>query len=84
MDIRDVGRVYAIVDNLQAHRATDVLLFALWHPRREFVFQPKHAAYLNLIEPWWKVLRSLALEGTAVRDLGGGLPGGGGSDGLLE
>jgi hypothetical protein len=27
------------------------------------VCQPKHAAHLNLIEPWWKVLRSLALKG---------------------
>ena len=60
---QDVGRVYAIVDNLSAHRATDVLLFSLAHPRWEFVFQPKYAAYLNLIEPWWKVLRSLALKG---------------------
>jgi transposase len=59
----EVSRVYAIVDNLQAHRATDILLFALAHPRWEFVFQPKYAAYLNLIEPWWKVLRSLALKG---------------------
>jgi hypothetical protein len=33
------------------------------HPRWEFVFQPKYAAYLNLIEPWWKTLRSLALKG---------------------
>jgi DDE superfamily endonuclease len=57
------GRIYAILDNLSAHRATDVLLFALAHPRWEFVFQPKYAAYLNLIEPWWKVLRSLALKG---------------------
>jgi len=48
---------------LRAHHATDVLLFALAHPRWEFVFQPKYAAYLNLIEPWWKVLRSLALKG---------------------
>ncbi len=38
-------------------------MFALAHPRWEFVFQPKYAAYLNLIEPWWKVLRSLALKG---------------------
>jgi transposase len=59
----DVGRVYAIVDNLNAHRATDVLLFCLAHPRWELVFQPKYAAYLNLIEPWWKVLKSLALKG---------------------
>jgi transposase len=55
--------VYAIMDNLNTHQATDVLLFALGHPRWEFVFQPTYAAYLNLIEPWWKVLRSLALQG---------------------
>ena len=52
-----------MVDNLNVHSATDVLLFALAHPRWEFVFQLKYAAYLNLIEPWWKVLRSLALKG---------------------
>jgi hypothetical protein len=28
-----------------------------------FQFQPKRAAYLNLIEPWWKNLRSLAFAG---------------------
>ena len=59
----DAGRVYAILDNLSAHRAADVLLFSLAHPRWEFVFQPVYAAYLNLIEPWWKMLRSLALKG---------------------
>src|SRR5215218_9395401 len=58
-----VARVYAVVDNLNVHSTTDVLLFALAHPRWEFVFQPKYAAYLNLIEPWWKILRSLALKG---------------------
>lgn len=59
----DIARIYAILDNLSAHRATDVLLFALAHSRWEFVFQPKYAAYLNLIESWWKILRSLALKG---------------------
>jgi len=59
----EVARAYGIVDNLNVHRATDVLLFSLAHPRWEFVFQPKYAAYLNLIEPWWKILRSLALKG---------------------
>jgi len=48
---------------LSSHRTTDVLLFMLAHPRWEMVFQPKYAAYLNLIEPWWKILRSLALAG---------------------
>jgi transposase len=59
----EIERVYAIADNLSSHRATDVLLFLLAHPRWEMVFQPKYAAYLNLIEPWWKILRSLALAG---------------------
>jgi transposase len=63
----EVGRVYAILDNLPTHRTTDVLLFSLGHPRWEFVFQPKYAAYLNLIEPWWKVLKSLALKGRRFR-----------------
>jgi transposase len=58
-----VARVYAILDNLSTHRALDVLLWAVAHPRWEFVFQPTYAAYLNLIEPWWKILRSLALKG---------------------
>jgi transposase len=59
----EVMRFYAVLDNLSTHRAQDVLLWALAHPRWEFVFQPTYAAYLNLIEPWWKVLRSLALNG---------------------
>ena len=59
----EIEHVYAILDNLNVHRATDVLLFSLAQPRWEFVFQPKSAAYLNLIEPWWKTLRSLALKG---------------------
>jgi transposase len=60
---RTTERIYAIMDNLSSHRTTDVLLFLLAHPRWEMVFQPKYAAYLNLIEPWWKILRSLALAG---------------------
>jgi transposase len=59
----EVPRVYAVLDNLSTHRAVDVLLWVLTHPRWEFVFQPTYAAYLNVIEPWWKILRSLALKG---------------------
>jgi len=55
--------VYAIMDNLSAHRSADALLFSAHHPRWRFVFQPTYAPYLNLIEPWWKTLRSLALKG---------------------
>jgi hypothetical protein len=59
-----IERVYAILDNLNVHHCDDVLLFCLTHPRWEFVFQPTYAAYLNLIEPWWKILRSLAFKGS--------------------
>lgn len=59
----EIKRVCAIVDNLYMHSAYDVMLFSLAYPRWEFVFQPKYAGYLNLIEPWWKTLRSLALKG---------------------
>lgn len=59
----EIPRIYAILDNLSIHRATDVLFFSLSNPRWEFVFQPVYAPYLNLIEPWWKTLRSIALKG---------------------
>jgi DDE superfamily endonuclease len=51
------------MDNLEMHHCRDLLLFIIHHPRWEFVYQPTYAAYLNLIEPWWKALRSLALKG---------------------
>ncbi len=70
----EAAQVYAIVDNLNTHHATDVLLFALAHPRWEFVFQPTYAAYRNLIEPWWKTLRSLALKGRCARRPPTGIP----------
>ena len=59
----DAEPVEAMLDNLNMHRATDVLLCSLAHPRWECVFQPSSAASLTLIEPWWKGLRSLALKG---------------------
>jgi transposase len=59
----DTEHIYAIMDNLEMHHCRDLLLFMIHHPRWEFVYQPTYAAYLNLIEPWWKVLRSLALKG---------------------
>jgi hypothetical protein len=44
-------------------KTMDVLLWALAHPRVRFLFQPTYAPWLNVIEPWWKTLRSLALRG---------------------
>lgn len=46
----------------ESGRLDQVLCFLL--PRyRNPVYRPTYAAYLNLIEPRWKVLRSLALQG---------------------
>ena len=57
------GQLVLILDNLSTHKTLDVLLWALAHPRVRFLFQPTYAPWLNLIEPWWKTLRSLALKG---------------------
>jgi transposase len=53
---------------LAAHKTLDVRLWALAHPRLRFLFQPTYAPWLNLIEPWWKALRSLALKGRRFED----------------
>lgn len=59
----DATQVIVVLDNLNIHRSKEVLLFLVGHPRWEFAFIPSGAAYLNLIEPWWKTLRSIALNG---------------------
>jgi transposase len=52
-----------IMDNLSVHKTLEVRLWALAHERVRFLFQPTYAPWLNLIEPWWKTLRALALKG---------------------
>jgi transposase len=52
-----------IEDNLSIHRGRHTrLALAAW-PEVQVQFIPKYACWLNLIEPWWKQLRSLALKG---------------------
>jgi transposase len=63
------GQLIFILDNLSVHRALDVQLWALAHPRVSFLFQPTYTPWLNLIEPWWKTLRSLALNGRRFETL---------------
>jgi transposase len=62
------GELILIMDNLASHKTLDVRLWALVHPRVRFLFQPTYAPWLNLIEPWWKPLRSLALKGRRFDD----------------
>jgi hypothetical protein len=63
------GRIVLILDNLSSHRSMDVMLWALAHERVAFLFQPTYSPWLNLIEPWWKTLRSLALKGRVFATL---------------
>lgn len=52
-----------IEDNLTIHTSRAVkLALAAW-PNVQVLFLPKYACWLNLIEPWWKQLKSLALQG---------------------
>lgn len=59
------GSIQVIWDNLSSHKTLAVLLWLWGHPRFVLHFQPTYAPWLNLIEPWWKTLRHLALDGSA-------------------
>lgn len=56
-------RWLVIEDNLSTHHSRDVKVALLAWPEIQIQFLPKYACWLNLIEPWWKQLRSLALKG---------------------
>lgn len=52
-----------IEDNLSTHHSREVKTALMAWPEIQVQFIPKYACWLNLIEPWWKQLRSLALKG---------------------
>lgn len=57
------GEAYLIVDALPLHWTLETMLWNWGHPRFHFVPLPKAAAWLNLIEGFWKILRQRALAG---------------------
>lgn len=57
------GEASLIVDALPLHWTLDTMLWNWGHPRFHFVPLPKAAAWLNLIEGFWKVLTQRALAG---------------------
>ena len=57
------GEAYLIVDALPLHWTVETMLWNWGHPRFHFVPLPKRAAWLNLIEGFWKILRQRALAG---------------------
>ena len=58
-----------IEDNLVIHASREVKLALASHNEIQIQFLPKYACWLNLIEPWWKQLKSLALKGRRFEDL---------------
>ena len=70
------GEVYLIVDALPLHWTVDTMLWNWGHRRFHFVPVPKAAAWLNLIEGFWKILgqRSLARQGLPQYLRGGSRP----------
>jgi len=52
-----------IEDNLSTHTSRETKKALQAWPNIEVQFLPKYACWLNLIEPWWKQLRSLGLNG---------------------
>jgi hypothetical protein len=57
------GDVYLIADALPLHWTLETMLWNWGHPRFRFVPMPKAAAWLNLIEGFWKILGQRALAG---------------------
>jgi transposase len=62
------GEVYLIVDALPLHWTLDTMLWNWGHPRFHLVPLPKAAAWLNLIEGFWKILGQRALQGRNCQD----------------
>ena len=58
-----------IEDNLGIHVSRQVKLALTAWPEVQILFIPQYACWLNLIEPWWKQLRSLALKGRRFETL---------------
>jgi transposase len=63
------GEVYLIADGLPLHWTLETMLWNWGHPRFHFVPLPTAAAWLNLIEGFWKILNQRALAGRACRSL---------------
>ena len=54
---------------MSTHHSRDTqIALAAW-PEIKVLFLPKYACWLNLIEPWWKQLKSLALYGRRFETL---------------
>ncbi len=62
------GLIYLVTDNLKTRNSALVREWLEGHPRIEHAFIPKGAAWLNLIEVWWRLFRRQALAGQDFAD----------------
>lgn len=62
------GIIYLVADNLRTHKSVLVKEWLEDYPRIEHAFIPEGAAWLNLIEVWWRLFRRQALAGTDFAD----------------
>ncbi len=64
--------LHIILDNLSAHKTTEVKVWLEKHPRVHFHFTPTSASWLNAVEGWFSQLERRALYRgvfTSVKDL---------------
>jgi hypothetical protein len=62
------GAIYVIAYDLKIHKSAMVRQWLEEHPRIDHAFIPKGAAWLNLIEVWWRLFRRQTLAGVDFVD----------------
>ena len=63
-----MGELYLIADNLASHTSGPIREWLEAHPRIQHAFIPVGAAWLNLIEGWWRIFRRKAFAGQSLAD----------------
>jgi DDE superfamily endonuclease len=62
------GDLYLVADNLASHSSGPIRDWLTAHPRIQHAFIPVGAAWLNLIEGWWRLFRRKAFAGQSLAD----------------
>jgi len=62
------GELYVVRDNLSSHTSPPIQAWLAEHPRVHPVPLPVGACWLNLQEPWWRLLRREAFAGQTFAD----------------
>ncbi|HEU5437785.1 MAG TPA: transposase [Ktedonobacterales bacterium] len=60
------GDLYLVADNLASHSSAPIRDWLAAHPRIQHAFIPVGAAWLNLIEGWWRIFRRKAFTGVSL------------------